>query len=265
MSSCAVKQRDAVKGYVFDLDGVITDTASLHCAAWAHTFDRFCRSRRTDLMSPSALQYQFDSNRDYAAFLDGKSRLSGIESLLNARGIRLPMGKETDQGLNTIHGLGNAKNKHFLKLIETQGIAKFQDAVALIHSLSEQHYLLALASSSKNAKRVLKQVALAQYFHCILDGNDVLNLGFNAKPAPDIYQESFRRLALHAKECVIIEDAVAGVEAARAANPQCVVGINRLAPSNSKTLKIHGADIVLNSLTELIIEAPHYATSGAAV
>ena len=244
------KSSSTVKAYIFDLDGVITDTAKVHRQAWKESFDLFFQSQ-----FQGSHFANFDINIDYPNHLDGKSRLLGIRCVLESRGIHLPLGQHTDQTLKSVQGIGNYKNQIFRNLIKSKGVTCFDDAIELVEQLSNQNVLLGLASSSKNSEFILDHTTIKHCFHRILDGNDVARLGMASKPAGDIYLECFRLLNLRADECIIIEDAVAGIEAARAANPFLVVGINRLEQSNVGVLKSHGADVVLDDLCELMVES----------
>ncbi|PCJ19729.1 MAG: hydrolase [Gammaproteobacteria bacterium] len=259
-----MRLKHSVKAYIFDLDGVITDTAKIHHQAWKETFDCFFKGYLSDDDLPgndlpgnklsNNNHPKFDDRVDYAKHLDGKSRILGIQCLLNSRNIQLPLGQVTDKTLHSVQGIGNYKNTLFQTIIRQKGVSCFHDSIHLIRHLANQNVLLALASSSKNAEFVLNYTPIKQYFHRVLDGNTVAALGINSKPAGDIYFECFRRLNLRADECVIIEDAAAGVQAARAANPYLVVGINRLHESNAEVLQAHGADIVLDSLADLMVD-----------
>jgi beta-phosphoglucomutase family hydrolase len=210
---------------IFDLDGVITDTASVHAAAWKKMFDDFL----SRYAARQCVPFQpFEIETDYRLYVDGKPRLDGLRSFLGSRGVELPEGRPEDPpGAKTIHGLGKRKNKDFLKQIQKHGADVYESTVDLIRSIKKHGLKTAVISSSKSCAVILDSVNLSDLFDVRVDGVDSEILGIPGKPAPDIFLEAARQLKVKPERAVVVEDAISGVQAGRAGNFGLVVGIAR--------------------------------------
>lgn len=235
---------------VFDLDGVVTDTAAAHAAAWKRMFDGFLEG---DAARKNVPFRPFDSDADYRVHLDGKPRLNGVRSFLASRGIELPEGAPTDApGTGSIHGLGTLKNAYFREHIGTRGVRSFESTVALIRRLKRAGFRIAVISASKNAALVLAAAGVVELFDVKVDGIDAERLGISGKPAPDIFFEAARQLKADPARTVIIEDALSGVLAGRAGGFGLVIGVAR--KGDREALLENGADIVVDDLSEIGVQ-----------
>jgi beta-phosphoglucomutase family hydrolase len=242
---------DAVKACLFDLDGVLTQTATVHAAAWKSMFDDFLRgwaSRHGQEFVP------FDPVADYDAYVDGKPRYDGVRSFLESRGIELPVGTPDDPPeAETIDGLGNRKNEIVLRMIHAQGVQPYEGSVRYVHAVIDAGLGRAVVSSSTNCRDVLRAAGIGGLFDEIIDGLVAERQHLKGKPAPDTYLAGARALGVEPREAVVFEDALAGVEAGRAGGFGAVVGVDRVGQADA--LRAHGADIVVRDLAELL-EAP---------
>lgn len=231
---------------IFDLDGVITQTARLHAHAWKQMFDRYLQQR-----SQQGKDYKpFDINADYRQYIDGKPRYDGVRNFLASRHIDLPEGDPDDEpGTETVCGLGNRKNELFLDLLQQEGVDTYADTLAQIHQWREQGMKTAVISSSRNCAAILEKAGLTSLFDTKVDGVDSNRLHLTGKPAPDIFLAAARQLAVEPLQAIVIEDAIAGVEAGRTGQFGLVVGVGREGDGGS--LREHGADIVVQDLREL--------------
>jgi beta-phosphoglucomutase family hydrolase len=246
MGSPAIN-RDRYDAVLFDLDGVITNTAHLHAACWKQMFDEYLRTRAAARGEPYRA---FDLVSDYRLYVDGKPRTSGVRDFLAARGIELPEGTPGDPPeAETVGGLGNRKNALVHKAI-AQGVDTFDDSVRLIHRLPQRGFKIAVVTSSKNCGAVLKAARLDQFFETRVDGNVIQAEGLSGKPAPDAFLMAARLLAVTPSRAVVIEDAISGVQAGVAGGFGLVVGIAR--EGNAAELQRHGAHLVVDDLSELI-------------
>ncbi len=234
---------------VFDLDGVITFTARVHAAAWKELFDEFLRSRFGEHFVP------FDAEADYRAYVDGKPRYDGVQSFLAARGVSLPFGTPFDSPeTQTVCGLGNRKNVLFAKAIQKLGVGVDHDAVRLVRELRAGGVRVGLASSSKNALPILERAGLSGLFQAVVDGILSERLGLRGKPQPDIFLkclELLGRTILPAR-AVVVEDALAGVQAGRLGGFGLVLGVDR--HGQSASLLQHGAHLVIRDFREITAE-----------
>lgn len=239
---------DAYEGWLFDLDGVLTKTAVVHAAAWKQAFDEFLdqeakRSGKT--FAP------FDSESDYERYVDGEPRADGVRNFLAARDIKLPEGAGDDPvDARTVAGLGNRKNGLVLGMLRDRGVEAYSGAVALVKALRAQGTRIAVVSASENTQAALDAAGIAQLFDARIDGHVVKERGLAGKPAPDSYLEGAKALGVPADRAVVIEDAVAGVEAGRAGHFALVIGVDHR--SHAEELRAHGADVVVNDLAELL-------------
>jgi beta-phosphoglucomutase family hydrolase len=233
---------------LFDLDGVLTDTASLHAAAWKRMFDEFLRRWASDHGHPFV---PFRIDPDYLTYVDGKPRFEGVASFLESRRIVLPEGEPSDSpDADTIHGLGNRKNELVNRLIEKEGVTSFEGSVRFVEQVREAGLRTAIVSSSKNAGAILEAANLADLFEDRVDGLVAEELGLPGKPAPDTFLEAARRLEVAPSRTVVIEDAIVGVEAGRLGGFGFVIGVDR--GGDGDRLVEHGADIVVSDLGELV-------------
>jgi beta-phosphoglucomutase family hydrolase len=232
---------------LFDLDGVLTDTARVHAQAWKRMFDGFLRSWSEAHGAPFRA---FDYETDYLPYVDGKPRYDGVRSFLASRGIRLPEGELDDApDAETVHGLGNRKNVLVNETL-AEGVETYDGSLALVHQLHADGIRTAVVSSSANCKAVLEAAGIAELFEARVDGVVARDLGLPGKPAPDTYLEAARRLDAPPERAVVIEDAISGVASGRNGGFGLVIGVDR--EGNPDALREHGADIVVADLGELV-------------
>ena len=236
---------------IFDLDGVVTKTAEVHADAWKQMFDEYLEQRG----EREGRSYQpFDRSEDYRRYVDGKPRYDGVKSFLQSRSIDIPYGNpEDDPGKKTICGLGNRKNELFNFLLEKNGAPVFQSTVDLIHTLRHNNLKTAVASSSKNCAAVLEAARLTHLFEAKVDGVDLAELNLQGKPAADMFLEAARRLGVNPNRAIVVEDAIAGVEAGRKGQFACVIGVDR--EKQAEALKESGAHVVVKDLAEIKVAA----------
>ncbi len=246
LSAADYLQYDA---WLFDLDGVITDTASLHGKAWKSMFDQFLKMLSKD----EGLPFQEFTDRDYHTYVDGKPRYDGVDAFLRSRGVELPWGDPLDeQEALTVCGLGNRKNMLFNDMLGSEGATLFESSASLINALKSRGKRVAIVTSSKNCDTVLKSVGMDKVFEVQVDGNIAAERQIPGKPNPDTYLEAARMLGVPAAKAVVIEDAVSGVQAGRAGKFGLVLGIDRHGGSG---LENNGADVVVSDLSEVGIAA----------
>jgi beta-phosphoglucomutase family hydrolase len=238
----------SIAACLFDLDGVLTQTAKVHARAWKTMFDAYLRQRaeRTgETFRP------FDDAADYDEYVDGKPREDGVRSFLASRHITVPEGSEDDPPeADTVHGLGNRKDQLFLHLIRTQGVEAYEGSVRYLHAAREAALKLAVVSSSKNCSEVLRAARLEGMFDAQVDGNVALARRLAGKPAPDTYLEAAQMLGVPPLQAAVYEDALAGVEAGRAGGFGLVVGVDRVGQASA--LREHGAGVVVKDLADLM-------------
>lgn len=239
---------DAVTACLFDMDGVVTQTAKVHDAAWKEMFDDFLRSWSASHNVPFV---PFDPVRDYDEYVDGKPRLEGTASFLESRGIELPAGEESDPaGAPTVWGLGNRKNELILKVLARDGVQAYEGSVRYITAAREAGLRTAIVSSSANTEAVLKAAGVDSLFEVRVDHQVAETAKLRGKPAPDTFLEAARLLGVAAANATVFEDALAGVAAGRAGNFGFVVGVDRVGQADQ--LHAHGADVVVKDLAELL-------------
>ncbi|MGO9341546.1 MAG: HAD family hydrolase [Acidimicrobiales bacterium] len=236
----------SVVAWLFDLDGVLTDTASVHDAAWKETFDEVLARNSGD----SAFK-PFDPVADYEQFVDGKPRLDGVRSFLSSRGIHLPEGDPGDSpDLDTVNGVGRRKNELVLKMLASKGVTPFPGSVALVHALRALGRRLAVVSASENCAAVLEAAGISDLFDVRVDGHVTAEHGLKGKPAPDTYLYAAKLLEVEPPQAAVVEDAPAGVASGHAGHFGLVVGVKRGATSDE--LLCSGADVVVSDLGELL-------------
>jgi beta-phosphoglucomutase family hydrolase len=235
---------------LFDLDGVLTQTAQVHAAAWKEMFDAFLRRRageRDERFVP------FDAVKDYEEYVDGKPRYEGVASLLAARGISLADGSPADPPeAETVHGLGNRKNEIVLAMIRREGVEAYRGSVEYVRAVRAAALRTAVVSSSSNCRDVLAAAGIEELFEAVIDGVIAEREQLRGKPAPDTYLAAARELGVQPGAAAVFEDALAGVEAGRAGRFGTVVGVDRLGQADA--LHAHGADVVVGDLAELLHE-----------
>ena len=239
---------------IFDLDGVVTRTARVHAAAWKQLFDEYREERlRRKLPAYSP----FDSDHDYRLYVDGKSRYDGIESFLRARGLELPRGHEDDPpGTETVCGLANRKNVLFQERLESAGVQVYESTVCLVRALRQRGFRVAVISASRNCSAVLQAAHLQDLFEVQVDGIVSADLNLQSKPEPDIFLEAAKRLGASPARTVVVEDALAGVEAGRRGGFGLVIGVDRT--GKPERLREH-AHLVVADLAEVTAGDPEHA------
>jgi trehalose 6-phosphate phosphatase len=236
-----------LEAVIFDLDGVVTRTASLHAAAWKQLFDAYLAARAAQRGEPFQ---PFDADADYHRYVDGKPRYEGVRSFLESRGIALHYGDPADPPeRETVCGLGNRKNAIFQELLARGGVEIFESSVALIRDLKARGVKVALVSSSKNTSAVLESARLSDLFEVQVDGIEAARLGLKGKPHPDTFLEAARQLGVEPARAAVVEDAIAGVAAGRAGGFGLVIGVAR--SGDGAALQASGADVVVGDLAEL--------------
>jgi len=239
---------DSIRGCLFDLDGVLTETAKVHAAAWKEMFDGFLRQRAGQTGQPFV---PFDSVKDYDTYVDGKPRADGTSSFLASRGIELPEGHEDDPpDAETVYGLGNRKNQILLRLIHEQGVEAYPGSVRYLHAVKDAGLPRAVVSSSTNCRDVLIGAGIEDMFDARIDGVTAEREHLRGKPAPDTYLAGARALGLEPAAAAVFEDALAGVAAGRAGQFGFVVGVDRV--GQAEALREHGADVVVDDLARLL-------------
>jgi beta-phosphoglucomutase family hydrolase len=233
-----LKLPEGITACLFDLDGVVTQTAKLHSAAWKEMFDDFLRERAAE----TGEEFREFTARDYDRCVDGRPRLDGVRTFLEARGI------ERDEDL--VRKLGDRKNDLVLQLIRERGVEVYDSSIDFVKEAERQGLRRAVVSSSANTREVLKSVGIEDLFEAVVDGVVAEREGLPGKPAPDTFLAGARELGAEPRQAVVFEDALAGVEAGRAGNFGWVVGVNRT--GQAEALEEHGADVVVDDLSELM-------------
>lgn len=229
---------------IFDLDGVITDTASVHFSAWKKLFDGYLQQRQGNEFTPF-------SEDDYLKYVDGKPRYEGVKSFLQSRGIELPYGSPEDSPeQETICGLGNRKNAAFQEFLE-EGVKIYDSSVQLLEQLKSAGIKIAVVTSSKNCDAVLKAVHLTDVFQAKVDGVVAAERGLEGKPAPATFLEAARELGCDPARSIVVEDAISGVQAGSRGHFGCVLGIDRT--GQAEALRQNGADVVVSDLAEVAV------------
>lgn len=244
--------RSEFGAFVLDMDGVVTNTAVAHLAAWRGVFDDLLRQRAGDtgLFAPF-------TRADYLAHVDGVPRYRGVRRFLDSRGIDMPDGDPDDVSGLTVHGLGNLKNIRFRAWLERNGVAAFDDARTLIGALRRNGIVVGVFSASRNARRILEAARVRELFQAVVDGTEAEELGLPGKPDPAMLVETARRLGCAPKDAAVVEDAVSGIAAGAKGGFGLVVGVNRQlcgAGEQRHALRAHGADLVVHDLCRLLTD-----------
>ena len=242
---------DSIRACLFDLDGVLTQTARLHAAAWKEMFDEYLRQRAE---RTGERFVAFDAHTDYDSFVDGKPRYDGVRSFLESRGIHLPDGTPEDPpGSETVIGLGDRKNDLVLALIRERGVETYASSVDYVRAARDGGLGRAVVSSSANAGEVLQGAGIEDLFDAVVDGIVARRENLKGKPAPDTFIAGARALGVEAAEAAVFEDALAGVAAGRAGQFGFVVGVDRTGQADA--LRERGADVVVSDLADLLTHA----------
>lgn len=244
-----------VHAFLFDMDGVLTDTARIHATAWKELFDGELR-RRAAIESadaePGDRFRPFDAVDDYVRYVDGKPRADGVRSFLASRGIVLDDGTPDDPAdADTVNGLGNRKNAEVQRLIAEQGVDVYEDAVGFVRELRARDLPCAVVSSSANAEQILTAAGILDLFSSIVDGKALVARNLPGKPAPDSFVAAAGDLGADVTAAVVFEDAIAGVASGRAGGFGCVVGVDRT--GQREALLDAGADLVITDFSTLTL------------
>ncbi|MGK5628764.1 HAD family hydrolase [Streptomyces sp. URMC 123] len=235
---------DRIRACLFDLDGVLTSTATVHAAAWQEMFDAFLERRDGPGYRP------FDPVSDYDRYVDGLPRADGVRTFLASRGIELPEGRPDDPPeRDTVQGLGNRKNALVLRRIEESGVSAYPGSVRYVTAVRDAGLRRAVVSSSANCRAVLEAAGIAGLFEVRIDGLVAAERRLPGKPRPDTFLAAADELGVAPAEAAVFEDALAGMEAGRAGGFGFVVGVDRA--DQADALREHGADTVVTDLDEL--------------
>ncbi|MEU7576058.1 HAD-IA family hydrolase [Streptomyces sp. NPDC041068] len=231
-----------VRGVVLDTDGVITDSARVHAAAWKEAFDTFLAQYPTERPEQGR---PFDVREDYLRHVDGKSRLDGAASFLASRGLRLPA--------ETVAAVAADKERLFVERLRGKGIDAYPGTVRLLRVLRDEGFPLAAASASRHARELLLHADVLQLFDVLVDGGEAARLGLAGKPDPALFVEAARRLGVPVFDAAVVEDALAGVDAGRRGGFRMVIGVDRSATAGMRSALLRrGADVVVDDLEELL-------------
>jgi beta-phosphoglucomutase family hydrolase len=259
-TSVASVDATAYAAWLFDMDGVLTQTALVHAAAWKQAFDAFLleEGQRT-----GTTYAPFDAAADYEKYVDGEPREDGVRNFLGARGITLPEGDENDPpDARTVCGVGNRKNELLVHVMATEGVKVYDGAVTLVKFLRAHRVKVAVISASENTVAALTAAGIVDLFDARVDGHTVKEQHLSGKPAPDSFLEGAKMLGVAPNEAVVVEDALAGVEAGRAGHFALVVGVDHHDEGDgheyADQLRAHGASVVVSDLAALV---PASATS----
>lgn len=236
---------DDVRACLFDLDGVLTNTAAVHAAAWKRVFDEFLREREGSAFTP------FDAETDYDRYVDGKPRQDGVRDFLASRGITLAEGQPDDPvSAPTVYGLGNRKNADLTRRIAQDGVEVFAGSRRYLQAAQQAGLGRVVVSSSANTALVLRATGLDQYIQGRIDGVTLAQRQLPGKPKPDSFLAGAELAGVSPDQAAVFEDALAGVAAGRAGHFRYVVGVDRV--GQAEELRQHGADVVVVDLAELL-------------
>lgn len=238
-----------VRAVILDLDGVVTDTATLHRRAWKRMFDAFLQERRGEAAEPF-------TEEDYRRYVDGRPRYEGAAAFLASRGIDLPRGDPDDPpDRETICGLGNRKNRYYRELLDREGVEPMEGAADWLREARERGYRLGIVTSSRNGRRVLEAARLAGLFEARVDGRDGEERGLAGKPDPAYFLAAARDLGVEPGEAAVVEDAEAGVAAGRDGGFRAVIGV--AGADGAVRLREAGAHVVVERLAKLPLSHPN--------
>jgi beta-phosphoglucomutase family hydrolase len=226
----------AITACLFDLDGVLTQTAKVHAKAWKESFDAELKRREGDGFHP------FDVHHDYDRYVDGLPRYDGVARFMESRGYHLSDAE--------IHRIGDEKNDRVLKLIHDDGVQPYEGSVRFLHAVRDAGLRTAVVSSSANCQDVIEAAGIADLLEVRVDGKTIVERGLKGKPAPDSFLAAAHDLGVEPAHAAVFEDALAGVASGRAGHFGHVVGVNRVGQADA--LREHGADVVVDDLAELL-------------
>jgi len=233
---------------IFDMDGVVTETATVHASAWKKLFDKYLQDRADDGGDPFV---EFDAGSDYERYVDGKNRYDGVRSFLEARGIELPEGTPDDPPENdTVCGLGNRKDEYFRAWVEEKGVRAYTSTVELIKQLKAHEVRIAIVTASRNADQILAAAGVADLFEKKVDGLVAAELGLAGKPDPATYLEAAKMLGVDPAKAAVVEDALSGVESGARGGFGVVVGVARA--GQAEALRTAGASVVVADMDEFL-------------
>ena len=233
---------------LFDLDGVITDTATLHSACWKFTFDTFLKKHAADTGGEFK---PFDIESDYLLYVDGKPRYDGVRDFLQSRNIELPEGStESPAHEQSICGIGNRKNELVNIAINSRGVDIYESSLKFVENICKSGIKTAIVSSSRNCETILKSANILDLFPVRVDGNVADEMKLSGKPSPDTFLYAAKELGVKPEKAVVIEDAISGVQAGKNGNFGLVIGVAR--KNNADELMDNGADITVNDLEEFL-------------
>lgn len=239
---------DSIRACLFDLDGVLTQTATVHAQAWKEMFDAYLRERAARTGEPFT---PFDAGDDYTRFVDGRPRLDGVRAFLASRAIELPAGGADDPpDAETISALGARKNALVLDLMRERGVAAYEGSVRFVRAVRGAGMRSAVVSSSANCREVLSAAGIEDLFDARIDGLVAERRHLAGKPAPDTFLAGATALGIPPAQAAVFEDALAGVAAGRAGGFGWVVGVDRVGQADA--LRAHGADVVVEDLADLL-------------
>lgn len=248
---------DRFDAVIFDMDGVVTDTASLHAHAWKQMFDEYLRGRAAE-HGETFLPFR---DEDYRRYVDGRPRYDGVAAFLASRGVDLPFGRPEDSpDRETVCGLGNRKNELFSYLLDRHGPQRYESTVRLVRALRQRGIRTAVISASRNAPAVLEAAGVRDLFDAEVGGQQAAELGLAGKPDPAVFLEAARRLATVPGRAVVVEDALAGVQAGRAGGFELVIGVDRA--GHPDELADAGADVVVDDLARVRVAGADDARQG---
>jgi beta-phosphoglucomutase family hydrolase len=234
---------DDIRACLFDLDGVLTQTAKVHQAAWKRTFDEFLRSR-----DAGAAEF---SQADYNQYVDGKPREDGVRDFLASRGITLPEGTDGDPvDAATVRGVATRKNELLLRELDEHGVQVYEGSMRYLRAAKDAGLATAVVTASANGEQVVAAAGFADLIDARVDGVVAKRDGLRGKPAPDSFLAGARALGVAPAQAVVFEDALSGVAAGRAGDFGFVVGVDRV--GQAQELAEHGADVVVQDLEELL-------------
>jgi beta-phosphoglucomutase family hydrolase len=236
---------DGITACLFDMDGVLTETAAVHSAAWKQTFDGLLKERA------GGGSFEPFTDADYDTYVDGRTRADGVRAFLESRHIELPEGADDDApGDGTVHAVGNKKNALLLERIRRDGVKAYPGSVRYLDAAEEAGLHRAVVSASANAADVLSAAGLIDRFEVCIDGVVVAERHLAGKPAPDTYLAAAEALGVEPRAAAVFEDALSGVEAGRAGHFGAVIGVNRAGQADA--LRRHGATEVVDDLADLL-------------
>jgi len=244
-------EKTSFKAVVFDVDGVITNTAVVHAAAWKAMFDEYMRKREQKDGEPFK---EFTYENDYLTYVDGKPRYKGVQSFLESRGIHIEFGDPEDApGKETVCGLGNRKNTSFRKVLSEKGVESYPSTVRLAKELKGRGVHIGVASSSKNCQYILQSAGIEDLFETRVDGIVSADLGLKGKPEGDIFVTAAKNMGTRPADAIVVEDAVSGVQAGVSGGFGLVVGVAR--EGNEEALKSNGADVVITDFEGISVDS----------